>query len=66
MEASGAFAGDRQKDLDVEFAALEGSLSMMSKGIPSSFSLRDSYLPWKLVLNDVLDLLVQSSNWIHI
>ena len=30
MEASGAFERDREKD--IEFLALEGSLSMMSKG----------------------------------
>lgn len=51
MEASGTVP----KGQDIEFAALEGSLSMMSKGIPA-FSIRMNLKAnIILVLNDVLD-----------
>ena len=54
MEASGSVA----KSQEIEFKALEGSLSMMSKGefmtpAPATCS---SHLARPVVLNDVLDL----------
>jgi hypothetical protein len=51
MGASGTIA----KDQDIEFKALEGSLSMMSKG-SSLYSLLHKFLTPFLVLNDILDL----------
>ncbi|KAF4592996.1 hypothetical protein EYR38_008703 [Pleurotus pulmonarius] len=52
MEASGAIT----KRFEIEFNALEGSLSMMSKGkvLPSSVAPRPPN-QWVTVLNDVLD-----------
>ena len=40
MEAAGAFV--RDKDMEIEFDALEGSLSMMSKGVHVSYSQHDN------------------------
>jgi hypothetical protein len=54
MEASGTIV----KDQEIEFNALCGSLSIMSKGVSYSNSLkgRAFSLPRQPVLNDVLDL----------
>lgn len=55
MEASGAIT----KRFEIEFNALEGSLSMMSKGKMLPYSVAP-HPPnqWMTVLNDVLDLYV--------
>lgn len=58
MKAVGAVGKDQGQD--VEFAALEGSLSMMSKGLVYSSiiwrKLIGLLILWGIVLNDVLDL----------
>ena len=52
MDASGTVA----KTQEIEFRALEGSLSMMSKGLPPILPPQDVRAYDVLVLNDVLDL----------
>ena len=60
MEASGTI----MKDQEIEFSALCGSLSMMSKGVWFYTPLFDSPVQEKLiqVLNDVLDLCASISS----
>jgi hypothetical protein len=54
LEAAGCFSKEREKD--IEYSALEGSLSMMSKGIYVSVIIVVTSADMVAVLNDVLDL----------